>query len=88
MIQQFENQANAMGNLIANEAENPFENGTATDNPLENGILSPLIDNGIENPLENGTISNNLEENDPPDVLNGKEGGTFLLRRNTLISLI
>ena len=92
MAQQLEAQAKMLENLAANEAEIPFDNGTetpfenGTENLLENGIQAPL-ENGINNPLEIGI--NNLEETIPDVVdIDGKEGGKFLLRRNTLILLI
>ena len=99
MKQQLEAQVKMMENLAANETEIPFDNGTETpfengtenllengiQNPLENGIQNPL-QNGIDNPLENGI--NNLEETIPDVDIDGKEGGKFLLRRNTLILLI
>ena len=99
MAQQLEAQAKMLENLAANEADvtnrlrhcDPFDNGTetpfenGTENLLENGIQNPL-ENGINNPLENGI--NNLEETIPDVDIDGKEGGKFLLRRNTLILLI
>ena len=91
MKQQLEAQVKMMENLAANETEIPFDNGTetpfenGTENLLENGIQNPL-ENGIDNPLENGI--NNLEETIPDVDIDGKEGGKFLLRRNTLILLI
>ena len=92
MAAQLEAQAKMLENLAANEAEIPFDNGTETpfengnENLLENGIQAPL-ENGINNPLEIGI--NNLEETSPGVVdRDGKEGGKFLLRRDTLILLI
>ena len=94
MAQQLEAQAKMLENLAANDnfdnvipfdngTETPFENGT--ENLLENGIQNSL-ENGIDNPLENGI--NNLEETIPDVDIDGKEGGKFLLRRNTLVLLI
>ena len=91
MAAQLEAQAKMLENLAANETEIPFDNGAetpfenGTENLLENGIQNPLK-NGIDNPLENGI--NNLEETIPDVDIDGKEGGKFLLRRNTLVLLI
>ena len=92
MAAQLEAQAKMLENLAANEAvisfdhgsESPFENGT--ENLLENGGIQNPLENGFDNPLENGI--NNLEETIPDVDIDGKEGGKFLLRRNTLVLLI
>ena len=83
MAAQLEAQAKMLENLAANETEIPFDNGAET--PFENGTEN-LLENGIQSSLENGI--NNLEETIPDVDIDGKEGGKFLLRRNTLILLI